>query len=213
MKSKKVGVLLTGTGFYDGTDAQEAVFTLLALDKYDCESICIAPDASQASVVNHLTGEDSTQVRNIQEEAARLTKGKVISLKEVDVEELDALVIPGGFGVTKNLTHHPEVFQDISKLIKEIYQAKKPIAAVCLSPTILVQIFNDIGIETKLNQSDEKNTAESRQIAEQGLIDQKNNIITSPCYTRDAAIALVYLGIENTIIKLTQLCRKNSILV
>lgn len=209
MKSRKIGVLLTGIGFYDGTDTQEAVFTLLALDKYDCESVCIAPNAPQATVVNHLTGEDIPQVRNIQEEAARLTKGKVISLKEANADELDALVIPGGFGVTKNLTSSDEIFQDLSKLVKGIYQAKKPIAAVCLSPTVLAQTLEEIGIETELNQLSQKSTEESKQIAEQGLFDEINRIVTSPCYTHDASIALVYLGVENTIIKLTQICRKH----
>jgi enhancing lycopene biosynthesis protein 2 len=207
-KSKKVGVLLTGAGFYDGTDIQEAVFTLLALDKYDCDSICIAPDALQSSVVNHFTGEDISQTRNIRDEVARLTKGKVYSLKEIDPDELDALVIPGGFGVTKNLTSTQEIFQDLSRLIKGIYNAQKPLAAVCLSPNVLANTLKEIGIETELNKLSEKNTQESKEIAEDGLFDEKNKIITSPCYTRDASIALIYLGVENTIIKLTQLCNK-----
>ncbi len=206
-KQKRVGVLLAGLGFYDGTDVQEAVFTLLALAKYDCEAVPIAPDAPQTSVVNHITGEDLPQTRSILEEVARVTKGKVITLKDINAYDLDALVIPGGFGVTKNLIQNKEVFQDLSRLVQGIYHAKKPLGAVCLSPAILAKALEEIGIETELHQLHQKNTQESKEIAESGLFDAKNNIVTSPCYTRDASIALVYLGVENTIIKLTQLCK------
>ncbi len=208
-KQKRVGVLLAGLGFYDGTDVQEAVFTLLALAKYDCEAVPIAPDALQVSVVNHATGEDLPQQRNILEEVARVTKGKVTPLSTIDPLALDALVIPGGFGVTKNLIQNKAVFQDLSRLVQGIYQAKKPLGAVCLSPAILARALEEIGIETELHQLNQKNTKESKEIAESGLFDAKNNIVTSPCYTPDASIALVYLGVENTVIKLTQLCRNH----
>ncbi|NJL13774.1 MAG: isoprenoid biosynthesis glyoxalase ElbB [Microscillaceae bacterium] len=203
----KVGVLLTGCGFYDGTDVSEAIFTLLALDKYDCQSVPIAPDYPQAMVVNHLTGEDRMETRNILEEAARLTNGGVLALSEANPDELDALIIPGGFGVTKNLTASSTLMAQLGQLVKGIYEAQKPLASVCLSPRVLAQTLLEIGIETELHRLNTKSTAESQLIAEEGVFDETHRIITSPCYTQDAPIALVYLGIENTVIKMTQLCR------
>jgi len=39
---KKIGVLLSGCGFLDGTEIQGAVLTLLALEKAGAEAVCFA---------------------------------------------------------------------------------------------------------------------------------------------------------------------------
>ncbi len=205
----KVAVLLSGCGFYDGTEIQEAIFTLLALDKYDCESVCFAPDIEQRNVVNHLTGEDMDETRNVLVEAARITRGRIQRMETLNVDEFDALIIPGGFGVTKNLTQSGsgEALPEVHQIIKDFYEARKIIGAVCLSPTVLVQVFDNMGIQTKLKPEGADSAEESMRIAEKGLFDKENRILTSPCYTRDAPIAYVYLGVESTIIRMTQLCK------
>lgn len=204
----QVGVLLGGCGFYDGSEPQETLFTLLALDKYYCDAICFAPDVPQTSVVNHITGEEMPETRNVLIESARLTRGNIKALAEVDVSGLDALIIPGGFGVVKNFTDRRkhEVRPDVKQLVLSMYDAQKPIAAVCLSPTILVQVLEEVGIKTKLSPKSQNTPEEARDIAKNGLFDSNNRILTSPCYTEEASMAYVYLGVENTIIKLTQFC-------
>lgn len=52
---KKMGVVLSGCGVYDGSEIHEAVITLLALAKQGAEVMCFAPDKNQADVINHLT--------------------------------------------------------------------------------------------------------------------------------------------------------------
>lgn len=209
-KQFSVGVLLSGCGFYDGSEVQETAFTLLALDKYDCESICFAPDIEQQTVVNHLTGEDLTEKRNVLRESARITRGKIKALADISLADMDALLIPGGFGVTKNLSQEGKIGQtlpEVKQIIRHMHENRKPIAAVCLSPTILVQVFEEIGIYTQLSPEQSNTPEEAKTIAEYGLHDQENRIITSPCYTNEASIAQVYMGVENTVIKLTQLCK------
>ena len=51
---KKIGVLLAGCGVYDGSEIQEAVFSLLAIDLHGAEAVCFAPNKDQHHVVNHL---------------------------------------------------------------------------------------------------------------------------------------------------------------
>ena len=100
----KIGVILSGNGVYDGSEIQEAVFTLLSIDEHGAESVCMAPDINQHHVINHLNGEEMTENRNVLVESARISRGQITSIKETDLKELDALVLPGGFGAAKNLT-------------------------------------------------------------------------------------------------------------
>ena len=61
---KKIGVVLSGGGVYDGAEIHESTLTLLAIDQAGAEAICMAPNIDQMHVVNHLTGEaDDKQKR------------------------------------------------------------------------------------------------------------------------------------------------------
>ncbi len=103
--SKKVAVILSGCGFKDGAEIYEATLTLLALDEADAVVQCFAPDMPQMHVVNHLTGEEMPESRNVLVEAARLARGNIQPVTAAQVADFDALIIPGGFlGVAKNLS-------------------------------------------------------------------------------------------------------------
>ena len=93
---KKIGVVLSGCGVYDGSEIHEAVITLLALARHGAEAICFAPDKNQTDVVNHLTGESMAETRNVLTEAARIARGEIHPLIQADATELDALIVPGG---------------------------------------------------------------------------------------------------------------------
>ena len=103
-ENKTIGVILSGCGFLDGAEIRESVLTLLALDKAGAETLIMAPNIEQHHVINHLTGEEEiAEPRNILIESARIARSKVVDIKTVDPEKLDGLVLPGGFGVAKNL--------------------------------------------------------------------------------------------------------------
>jgi enhancing lycopene biosynthesis protein 2 len=127
----KFGVLLSGCGVYDGAEIHEAVSVLLALDKMGIEAVCIAPDVEQHHVINHLTGEEMPEKRNVLVEAARIARGAITEISKVNVDELDALVMPGGFGVAKNFTkwafEGPKgaILESVKNLIQAFYKAKK----------------------------------------------------------------------------------------
>lgn len=104
---KKTGVILSGCGFLDGSEIHEAVLTLLALDRAGIEAVMLAPDIPQTHTVNHRTGEmEEGQMRNVLDESARIARGAVTDLALIDTLELDALILPGGYGAAKNLSDY-----------------------------------------------------------------------------------------------------------
>ena len=102
--SKKIAVILSGCGVYDGAEVHESVITLLRLDQRGAQVQCFAPDIPQLHVVNHLTGEEMPESRNVLVESARIARGEVKDIKQANAEEFDALIVPGGFGAAKNLS-------------------------------------------------------------------------------------------------------------
>lgn len=200
-QKKKIGVVLSGCGVYDGTEIQEAVLSLLAIDQKDWEAVCIAPNINQHEVINHLNGEIDTTHRNVLEESARIARGKIKNLSTFTAEdyaELDALWFPGGFGAAKNLSHwaflgaQTLVIDEIKNSIIYFIQHKKPIVSLCISPVLIAKVAQDLNIEPVLTLgSDEKAETELKKtgakIAEVKsiAIDETYKIISVPCYMQD----------------------------
>ncbi|MGD9008568.1 MAG: isoprenoid biosynthesis protein ElbB, partial [Desulfobacteraceae bacterium] len=101
--TRRIAVLLSGCGALDGSDIHEAVLTLLALDRAGVEIVCTAPDIDQFHVINHLTNEETEQVRNVLVESSRIARGNVVTLDMFDPQKIDGLILPGGFGSVKSL--------------------------------------------------------------------------------------------------------------
>ncbi|MEE4252890.1 MAG: isoprenoid biosynthesis glyoxalase ElbB [Desulfuromusa sp.] len=210
----KVGVILSGCGVYDGSEIHETVITLLALNRAGAEVVSMAPNIEQA-IVNHLTGEPVEGVtRNVLEESARIVRGEISDIAEVNATDLDALFIPGGFGAAKNLcdfafkgsdcTVHPEV----ARLIKEIVAAKKPLAAVCIAPALIAKVLGDNKMGPQITIGTDESTAEALSSmgathlacpVNEFVIDKENKIITSPAYMLAGNISEAAEGIEKTV--------------
>ena len=101
--SKKIAVLLSGCGVFDGSEIYESVITLLELDKADADVTIFAPDIQQLKVVDHNKGEDTVETRNVLTEAARIARGPVKNVSDCKAADFDALILPGGFGAALNL--------------------------------------------------------------------------------------------------------------
>ena len=99
----KIGVCLSGCGFNDGAEIHESVITALTLDKAGAKILFTAPNMEQTKVVNHLTGDEMDESRNVLVESARIARGNIIDLAELTANKMDALIFPGGFGVVLNL--------------------------------------------------------------------------------------------------------------
>jgi len=143
----KVGVVLSGSGVFDGAEIHEATLTLLFLDKAGAEIICMAPNIDQMHVVNHIKGEATGEKRNVLVESSRIARGAIKDMKEVKAGDLDALIFPGGFGAAKNLCdfafkqENCQVNQDVERIIQEMYDAGKPQGFICIAPVLAARVL------------------------------------------------------------------------
>lgn len=218
----KIAVLLHGNGVYDGTEIQEAVLSLLAIKEAGYEYQCIAPNLNQYHVINHITGEEMDESRNVLVESARIARGNVIDLKEVGPKDYDALMMPGGFGTAKNLTTwafdgpSSTINTEVENFLQAFQMAKKPIIALCMSPTTLAKAFEKSGLKASLSvgSTAEKSLYEIEGISKgmQSLgasiemktideisIDRVNKIICAPCYMMEADILQVQENIRQAV--------------
>lgn len=218
---KKVGVLLAGCGFRDGAEINEAVLTLLCLDIKGAEAICMAPDISQAKVINYLTGKTENETRNVLVESARIARGKIKNIKDVKQEDLDALILPGGSGATNNFIDKSNqdsktyrLIPEVRSLIRSMHSKGKPIGAICIAPKTIAIALNDHNPEITIGD-DKKTSAEIESIGghhfkcgvEEIHIDQKNKIVTTPAYMIGPGIKDVYKGIDRLVEAVLKLCK------
>lgn len=229
----KVGVLLSGNGVYDGSEIHESVLTLLVLDQLGAETFCIAPDIEQHHVINHLNGEEMNEKRNVLTEAARIARGNIKDLSKVSASDMDALALPGGFGVAKNLSkwafEGPDgaIDDNVKRVINEVVSAGKPIGALCMAPTTLAKALEGSGVKADLTVGNTEESspyeieAISQGIGKAGaqavmckrtemVVDDVNGIITTPCYMMDNSISDVYEGIRKTMTKLVEMVALNK---
>ncbi|MBI6940537.1 isoprenoid biosynthesis glyoxalase ElbB [Pseudomonas putida] len=145
--TKKVAVILSGCGVYDGAEIHESVITLLRLDQRGAQVQCFAPNIAQMHVINHLTGEPMPESRNVLVESARIARGDVKDIREAKVEDFDALIVPGGFGAAKNLSNFAvegtecTVQPDVLALAEAFAEACKPVGLICISPALAAKIY------------------------------------------------------------------------
>ena len=215
MKNKKFAVVLAGCGVYDGAEIHEAVLTLLAIDKAGSTYECFAPDVNQYHVVDHLSGKATKETRNVLTEAVRIARGDIKKLSQLDINQFDALVFPGGFGVAKNLSTFAVdgedclVNPDIEKLIVAAHQAKLPIGAMCIAPVVLAKVLGT-GTLTIGNDAETASTLENMgatHLSTNGdeiVVDNENKIVTTPCYMLNSPISVVAKGTKKLIKALLQ---------
>lgn len=217
----KVGVILSGCGVYDGSEIHEAVITLLALDRAGAEAVCMAPDVEQMHVINHLTGEEMAgEKRNVLVESARIARGDIHDIKKVTAGDIDALIMPGGFGAAKNLCDFAvkgpdcEANEEVARLVRDMYGAKKPIAAVCIAPALVSRILGRDKIAHKLTIGSDEDTAKaleamgSNHVAcpvREFVVDEDNKLISTPAYMLAGNIGEAADGIERTVKALLEL--------
>lgn len=209
---KRIGVVLSGCGVRDGSEIHEAVFTLLAIDRQGAEAVCMAPNAD-FPVTDHLAMQESGEKRNALVESARIARGDIRDIAGVTADDLDAIIFPGGFGAAKNLCDfamkgaaasvHPEV----SRLLKEMAVAGKPIGAICIAPALIAAVLgkdfgptltigNDAGTAAEIDK-----TGAKHQVCPvtKFVVDAKNKLVSTPAYMLAGRITEVYDGIDKCV--------------
>lgn len=210
----KIGVILSGSGVYDGSEIHEAVITLLAIDRAGSEAVCMAPDIDQMHVINHLTGEVAEgESRNVLVESARIARGNVKNIEDVSVADFDALILPGGFGAAKNLCDFAvsgpdcNVNPDVAKIVQDTVAAKKPLAAVCIAPALIAKVLGQSNSPALTIGTDEGTAGALQSMGakhvscpvKEFVVDKENKIVTSPAYMLAGNISEAAEGIEKTV--------------
>lgn len=207
---KKFAVVLSGSGVFDGAEIHEATLSLLAIAQAGGEYEIFAPDIPQHHVINHITGKEMDEKRNVLIESARIARGKISSLSVFDASNFDALLIPGGFGAAKNLSTlafdgpNCNVNGEFERAIKSMHLANKPIGALCISPAVIARVIE--GVKVTIGQ--DKGAAEAIQAmggthinTNHGEVveDKVNRVFTTPCYMLDASIIDIFEGANNVV--------------
>jgi enhancing lycopene biosynthesis protein 2 len=210
---KRVAVILSGCGVFDGAEIHESDLTLLALDRANAKAICAAPDVPQYHVVNHFTKQPvAGEQRNVLVESARIARGNIIPLTQLKPADYDAMILPGGFGAAKNLctfaltapdfTVHPQV----SSAVQAAHQAGKPIGFICIAPAIAAKLFGPAHVEFTIGT--DASTAQSLE-ATGGkhvscnvfniVTDTRLKIVTTPAYMLATRISEAEAGITKLV--------------
>jgi len=212
---KRIGVLLSGCGVYDGAEIHESVLTLLAIDKAGAQSVVLAPNVPQMHTINHLSGQDvSSEPRNVLVESARIARGNIQDVKEADAHTLDALILPGGFGAAKNLcTFATEgancsINPEVQRLIIEMLEARKPIGVACIAPAVLARALKGSGKKVKLTIGNDRGTAQALEAmgaihvdckVDDIVVDREHRVVSTPAYMLATRISQVETGIEKLV--------------
>lgn len=207
--AKNIGVLISGCGYLDGAEIQETVCTLLALDEAGADAICMAPNIS-LSVVDHLTGNTTGETRNVLVESARIVRGKIRDLSTVRGEELDALILPGGYGAAKNLSDFASkgvemsVNEEVARLVRAVHEAGKPIGFICIAPAIAARLLP--GVKLTIGNDPDTAAALNKMGGEHCdcavtdfIVDEANKVVSTPAYMLGPWVKDVHAGISRCV--------------
>lgn len=211
----KVGVCLSGCGFLDGAEIFESVATLYNLEKAGAQIVAMAPNVPQAHVINHLTSEVMEgEQRNVLVEAARIMRGNITDMANVNANDLDALIFPGGFGAAKNLSTYAfkgadaEVNPDVLRLTRDMVKAGKPLGVICIAPAMMAKILEGIGVRSKLTIGNDAATADHIEAmgsthevcpVREYVVDRENKIVSTPAYMLAEKIDDAWTGIAGLV--------------
>lgn len=207
-KTKKIAIILAGSGVYDGSEIHETVMTMYAVMQQGAEYQLFAPDKKQHHVINHLTGDEMNEERNILVESARIARGDIKKLSELNMKDYDALMMPGGFGVAKNLSDFAFKGADgsadptLEKIVKQTVELKKPIGAICISPAVIAQILDNaevtIGQDPDTAKAIEAMGGRHKKTNHgEVVLDHKYKLATTPCYMLESNILQIAEGAKN----------------
>ncbi len=210
---KRVAVVLSGCGFLDGAEIQEAVCALLSLDRRKAVVQAFAPDVPQMHVVDHLRGEPVAEAaRGVLAESARIVRGQVKDLAQARGADFDALVFPGGYGAAKNLCSYAvegrklKVNPDVARLVREIHAAGKPIGFICIAPIIGAKLLGAEGVKLTIG-SDPGTAADVESFGakhvvcsvDQACVDERQKVVSTPAYMLGPTVGPVSQGIDKLV--------------
>lgn len=214
---KKVAVVLSGCGNMDGAEVTESVSTFIALSQLNAQYEVFAPDIE----FDALDFRTRTPIgkRSVLIESARLARGKIKDLSALKVNDFDALVFPGGFGVATNLCSFSRdgakahVQPQVRRVIEEFHACEKPIAAICIAPVLLGLVLGKKGVTLtlgRIGQEAEEIKKLGAQVEECGVSDfvsdREHRVVSTPAYMISSAKPHeIYLGVSRSLKELVEM--------
>jgi len=210
----KIGVCLSGCGVNDGAEIHESVITALALDKAGAKILFTAPNIDQAKVVNHLTGDEMGESRNVLVESARIARGEITDLANLTADKMDGLIFPGGFGAALNLCDFAlkgadcEIHPEVNRIIGEMLTANKPLGFICIAPVLFARAAKNADKSARVTIGNDKGTADEIEklgsqheicTVDDFIVDEENKIVSTPAYMLADNISEAALGIEKLV--------------
>ncbi len=210
MSTKSIAVILSGCGNRDGSEIHEATLTLWAIHKNGADYQCYAPDIVQHHVLNHITGEEMAEQRNVLLESARIARGDILDLASFDAASHDALIIPGGLGAAKNLSSYAldgancTINKDVETAILSMAERNKPIGALCIAPTILAKVLKHVDLTIGQDPTTAANivtmgASHTTTLQSEVVVDSKRRVVSTPCYMLDARVDQIGDGAEKLV--------------
>ena len=209
----KVAVVLSGCGVFDGAEIHESVLTLLAIDQAGASYDCFAPDINQAHVIDHVAGKPVEEAsRNVLQESARIARGEIKALSELDPAAYQAIILPGGFGAAKNLCNFAfdaenlTVNEELEAKLLKAHELGKTLAFACIAPAVAAKLFGPQGI--KFTIGTDAGTAQALEKwggshvdcpVEDIVVDDNLNIVTTPAYMLAQRISEANAGLSKMV--------------
>ena len=191
MTTKNIAVVLSGCGVYDGTEIHESVITLLRLSQRGAHVQCFAPNIAQLHVINHLTGEEMPESRNVLVESARIARGEIKDIREAKVDDFDALIVLA--------------------LAEAFAEAGKPIGLMCISPAIAAKIYGPgvictIGKDADTAAAVEKMGGTHQECEVSDIVEDKaRKLVSTPAYMLAQSISEAASGINKMVDRVLEL--------
>ena len=216
----KIAVILSGCGNRDGSELQETLSVLLAIDRRNMTYQCFAPQG-QFKVVSYFDGNETGEVRDIYAESARIARGNIFDIAEYNPSDYDAIVFPGGMGAARNWSTYAtqgvnmQVIPEIEKAILDTYNAHKPICAMCIAPMVLAKVLGPKGIQLTLGCAANDASIVACQLGAKAqdckatdvCVDIEHKVLTTPAYMVASRISEIFEGADNMIQKLSLLLK------
>ena len=210
-------VILSGCGSGDGSDVWETVLLSYLLNKKGINPLYFAPNWEQSEVVDHLNKTAAPDGRNVLKESARIAGEEIKEIESLSGKDFDALILPGGAGVVKNLSDlvgetkkdYLKPKPELQRLIREFYRRKKPIGACGISAILVASALRDI-LETPLTITIGKDPELIRQVEGMGalnvlsrgtdaVIDSEHRLVTTPANLLKLKVTDLALSLENLV--------------
>ena len=210
----KIGVCLSGCGVNDGAEIHESVITALALDRAGAETLYTAPDVEQTKVINHLTGDEMDESRNVLVESARIARGEITNIAKLTSDDMDALLFPGGFGAALNLCDFAlkgadcDIHPEVNRIIQEMLGVNKPLGFICIAPALFARAMKNTDKTVKITIGNDQATVDQIEklgsqhkicTVDDSIVDEKNKIVSTPAYMLARNISEAASGIEKLV--------------